>query len=703
MKTWCKILCLVLCFAIFTGCTGGAKPTDPTEKTDPTTQTTSPATDPTYDPGSNGPSKPETPTDPENPSAPTDPSVPTDPSDPQDPSDPSDPQDPSDPSTPTDPDQPGVPSDPVDPGKPGTPPSDGIYDVGVDTLPYSEEVLYQQLFDPNNKIELNLDMPASELQKLQDDYDKYRNFGSKSPIYRMGTLTIKITTASGTTTYRISEVGARMKGNTSRTDFYNSHDGIYKYIHLKLDFQETFDDKTYYGSSAKVWTNEEAREDRKDRTFAALEQLEMRWNKCYDPTYLRETYAYALYRSEGVIAPMTNLCSFDWSNNHMGVYTIVEPVDKAFLEKRFNGDDADGDLYKCGWTNQPANMTSMGSIGIEDEDSGKFYVYDLKTNKKSSTHTALRNLITRLNSPSLTKDEMAKLVDLNSFISYAAVSYFLGNPDDMRNNYNNYYLYFVPSTGKAIVIPYDFDRCLGLTFEWNPTGNGVTKDDPFSDRIAASGNNGGQGQKNPLYLKTVIKGGWYVKEYSEVLKKVASNSMLQHSTFEQWFNRANKIYSNNVKPSRTFRNAEGRDFKFTLADNVAGNLSIQKYLTTKMEYYNKYMANLDGILDYERPEQVIYYIRGGFNNWQDQQQYAMTIKNGKATITLTIDSNIAERERRFKVYNSVQQLWYGGEAISPETTVDYQILGGNGNILLKPGKYLIEFDLETQKITIKSA
>jgi hypothetical protein len=26
----------------------------------------------------------------------------------------------------------------------------------------------------------------------------------------------------------------------------------------------------------------------------------------------------------------------------------------------------------------------------------------------------------------------------------------MGNPDDLRNNYNNAYVYFVPSTGKAV-------------------------------------------------------------------------------------------------------------------------------------------------------------------------------------------------------------------------------------------------------------
>lgn len=642
MKLWYRLLCLLLCTVMLAGCTQDPAQTDPSGGNSLT------QSDPTNDPGSNGPSKPNTPT---NPAPLPDPVVPV--------------------------------------------PDDGIYDVGAEQLPYSEEELYRQLFDPNNKIEIDLDMAASELQKIQDDYDRYRSFGSKSPIYRMGTLKITITTAVGATTYRIDEVGVRMKGNTSRTDFYNSHDGIYKYIHLKLDFQETFDDKDYYGSSAKVWSSEEDREARKDRTFAALEQLEMRWNKCYDPTYLREGYAYELYRSEGVIAPLTNLCSFDWSRNHMGVYCIVEPVDKAFLEKRFEGDDADGDLYKCGW---PATFTNTNSIGVENEDKGQFYTYDLKNNKKTSTHAALKNLITKLNSPSLTKESLAQLVDMDSFLSFAAVSYFLGNPDDLRNNYNNFYLYFVPSTGKAVFIPYDYDRCLGITYEWNPTGNGVTEDDPFGSKIAAQDNNNGQSQKNPLYLNTVVKGGWYVEEFSQVLKDVAANDLLKYSTFESWFNRANGLYGAHVKPSKTFHNAGGRDFKFTLADNVAGNLSMKTYLTRKMNTYNRYMGNLDDILDYERPEQIIYYIRGEFNNWQDVPEYGMTIKDGKAFIVLTFTRNA-----KFKIYNQPQQLWYGTLDMSPDTNVPYETVGNHDNILLYPGTYRIELDLETLQITITNA
>lgn len=670
MKHWKRIISLLLCAVLFSGCTPVNTPDntenstlEQTEGTGGSTAATQPTQGSTQEtnPGSN-----------------------TSPSNPTQPSQPADPADPSSPTQPTDPVTPPVDSVPF--------PNDGIYDIGIDPLPYSEEELYNQLFDLNNKIDINIDMPAAELQKLQDDFDHYRSFGSKSPIYRMANMTITVTTAAGSTVYRINEVGVRMKGNTSRTDFYNSNDGIYKYIHLKVDFQETFDDEAYYGSSAKVWANKDARDERKDRTFATLEQLEMRWNKCYDQTYLKETYAYELYRSEGVLAPLTNLSSFDWSGVHMGIYVIVEPVDKIFIEKRLPKAEQGGDLYKCGW---PANFTNTGSIGIEDEDKGQFYTYDLKSNKKTSDHSALKNFINALNSGSMTKERLAELVDMDNFLSYAAVSYFLGNPDDLRNNYNNFYIYFKKDSGKAIIIPYDFDRCLGVTYEWNPTGNGVTRDDPFSEKVAAQDNNGGRSQENPLYLYSVVKGGLYVQEFADVLRRVEKNNLLTNDSFTNYFMRASTMYAGEETPSKTLRNAEGRQFKFSLADGIGGNLSFKTYITQKMAYYQSCMSNLDSYLDYVRPEKTIYYIRGEFNNWQDTPEYGMKMENGVAVITLTFTKNA-----KFKIYNQAQGLWYGTNDISDDTTVDYTTTGNHDNIYLKPGKYKIIFNPETKLITI---
>ena len=558
----------------------------------------------------------------------------------------------------------------------------------------SEEELYDALFDLNNKIEIDIDMSDAELQKMQDDYTRYKDMGSKSPIYRRANVTITI----NGTAYYIPDVGVRMKGNTSRVNFYKEvNGGIYRAIHLKLDFQETFDDEEYYGSEALNWANKADRTARKNRTFATLEKLELRWNKCYDSTYLRELYAYELYRSEDVLAPLVNLCSMDWSDVHMGVYSINEPVDEVFLEKRLPESALGGDLYKCGWTWEGASFKNTYSIGIEDEDKCEFYCYDLKTNKKTSTHESLITLIKSLNSPTLTKERFAELVDVENFLNYAAVSYFLGNPDDLRNNYNNYYLYFRGDNGKAIIIPYDYDRCLGITVDYNPSGHAMTTDNPFSD-MREGAQNGPQPQDIPLFYLTVTKGGWYVKEYANVLTRVSNNTLLTANTFGRYFDRAKRLYGNDVTPSRNLLNMEGRNFAFELnrtsAASDGNNMSFADYINAKMASFKGYMKNVDQYVNYERPVTPTHFIRGDFNGWANEDKYAMTNENGLMTITVTVRKRFS-----FKVYDNVNGYWYGAEWLPADTTLDFKTDGHN-NINVAAGTYYITFDPENEILTV---
>ena len=60
--------------------------------------------------------------------------------------------------------------------------------IDKDKLPYSQEEIFEQLFDINNYIEINLDISDEELLKIQKDYEEYSERGSKSPIYRQANL-----------------------------------------------------------------------------------------------------------------------------------------------------------------------------------------------------------------------------------------------------------------------------------------------------------------------------------------------------------------------------------------------------------------------------------------------------------------------------------------------------------------------------------
>ncbi len=581
----------------------------------------------------------------------------------------------------------------------GKPPASGTYDLDAVPLPCSQETLYAQLFDLNNKIEISLDMEESEIAKLQSDYDAYSSRGSKSPIYRMADLSITVTTEDGTVcTYILHQVGVRMKGNTSRTSFYSKEDGIYNQIHLKLSFQETFDEEAYYGADALTWQAGD-RAARKERTFATLEKLDLRWNKCADSTYLRELYAYEIYRDQGVLAPHMNLSTLNWSGLHMGIYSINEPVDKIFLEKHLPKEALGGDLYKCGWSYTGASFTSMDSIGIEDEDAGEFYAFDLKTNKKTSSHQSLIRLITELNSEAVTKNSLAQLIDMDNFLSYSAVSWLLGNPDDLRNNYNNFYLYFRGDNGKALFIPYDFDRCFGINMFWNPTGTSCTDDDPFStERMGVDRRDTGadRSQRNPLILYTVARGGYYTGDYARKLEALAQTKWVSIETFSAYFRTAESLYASDAIPHRTFYNNPDQDYRFdfdkTADFSSTENISFREYVAAKLATLEKGLENGDYTAD-----PIIYasyYIRADYTNWDCHPDHTMTPEDGVFVYQLRADSQV-----RLKVYAINTDRWYGSECLSTDSPACET--DGHTNLVLGPGSYTIRFDPVSCQITVE--
>ena len=568
----------------------------------------------------------------------------------------------------------------------------------------NELVIFNEFFNPENHISLYLDISQSELKKIQKDYEKYSSMGSKSPIYRMADLYVTITKPSGEKMeYYIEQVGVRMKGNTSRTNFWDSNSGMYNLVHFKISFQETFDDAVYYGSDALTWADAEARQARKDRTFATLEKIDMRWNKNDDPTYIREHYAYEIYREFGVLAPHTNLASVDIANDHAGVWMFYEPIDKTFLEKNLSPEALGGDLYKLGWTNEGATFTSFSSYGVEDEDASKFYVYDLKTNKKTSDHSSLRNLISTLNSSACNKETFASVVDVDNFLMFAAVSYMIGNPDDLRNNYNNCYIYFRADNGKMMIIPYDMDRGLGVNKDWNPSGNHMTTDSPFND--TAIGNSNSK-QKSPLFTKGILNSSFYKNEYVDALRTVASSDMFKVSTFTESFNIAKNLYSSESRPSKGYGNAWDHYFTFDINKSDGSNMSFSNYISKKAEtvarYVDGYTPDVGGgdTGGSDSDDQMVWdlYLRGNFNNnnWSNQSQYKFK-DLGDGLYSVEVSCSVLFK---FKVYNNYQSgdsAWYNTVDES-KTTAWFEYQGGNRNVQVEAGTYTVYFDTNTKTI-----
>ncbi|OED59522.1 CotH kinase family protein [Acholeplasma laidlawii] len=440
--------------------------------------------------------------------------------------------------------------------------------------------LYDEFFDVNSNVQIKIDIAESELALIQSDYETYASKGSKSPIYRMSNVTFIINGK----THVFEEVGIRMKGNTSRTNFYNQEQGLYHLIHYKLSFKQTFDDEAYY-ANPKVWASKEARDERKDRTFAGMEKLDVKWNKSFDETYSREYWTYEMYSSYGVLAPKITPVNIqlkyrqDYEN--LGVYFALECIDELFLEKRLGSKHLGGDLYKVGWDYEKGGsltMDTINKIGVENEDESYFPVYDLKTNKKNNEHILLKTLIQTLNQDT----DFSSLVNMNYYLVYEAISYLVGNPDDLRHHYNNYYIYFLKDTNQAIFIPYDFDRTFGVTRDWNPSGDGMTSYSPYAKMTTMGGVDD---QINPLVLKTVVKGApeAYLENYKKVILEAMSTKFYKDEMFNEVYQIRKEIYDNAV----SITISDMGYFECLFNYNETKNMKFSSYLSGKTTTINQ--------------------------------------------------------------------------------------------------------------------
>jgi hypothetical protein len=403
---------------------------------------------------------------------------------------------------------------------------------------------FENFFAPTTKVMLDFSLSQASLKAISDN-------GTRTElhdIYSLASLKIEVTTLDQPTqTYCYPIVGVRMKGNTSRTSFVNNDGLINDFVNLKVSF-----------------SSDNPSENRiPNAQFFGMTKLDMKWNRNQDHTQIRQVYSYKMYREFLTMSPEATLggVSFhqvdvqnsDYQSTYMGLYTLIEPMDRRFFARRLgDGPEADGNLYKLLYSQTgPADfsrdnaVSSSGTthirqgnkIGIENNLTNYHPTYDKKTNTVLEDYSDMANLIGLVNETNQYNDEgfrsrLETFIDIEQFIRMEAVAYFIGNPDDFRNNFNNMFVYFVPSTGKAVFIPHDLDRGLGQNGDWDPTENdfayagpSMTRLSPFASALLAPWNGN---RTNPLHRFTVVEGAisTYQSMYRDALEEIAQSGWL---------------------------------------------------------------------------------------------------------------------------------------------------------------------------------
>ena len=430
----------------------------------------------------------------------------------------------------------------------------------------ADKELYYTLWEETTFISLKVDIEPSELQKINEAFES--GDVVKQDTYRKCNLTITVNGKD----YYYEEVGIRMRGNTSRRTFCDENGRIYAYVHYRFSLSETFDGEEYgngaWGSDiAHDWSGDTAgRKARKNRSFATMEKFYYKWNKNYDQTYIREIYANRMFQNYGILAPHITLTQLSIKQNgkmeSLGIGNLYETIDKQFIKRNFDKANKGGDLYKCTYSSGPADLSSAKDYGIGDE-----YNYSLKTNDdptdpEFNNHKYLLEFIKILGEKNSNTfaEKLESVMDMHYFTRFEAVNYAAGNPDCIRNNFNNYYIYFTPA-GKAYIIPYDYDRCFGINKDWNPSGNGMTVAGPYDTHSYGANKK----NSNPLYARTILSSGIakYRKLYQLKLRLVFDGKWMLYENFAPIYNAYRSKYNKYTAPSQAIIDSCGNNIDWS--------------------------------------------------------------------------------------------------------------------------------------------
>lgn len=261
-----------------------------------------------------------------------------------------------------------------------------------------------------------------------------------------------------------------------------------------------------------------------------------------DPTFIREVLGYKLFEAMDVPTPRSSFVDLWVNNTHLGLYTMVEQVDKTFLTRNF--DNNNGNLYKpempagyLSWTkedladqqtgtdnDQDINlgggnlseiMDALQSPETEEESGSKDALpirppgfrdpggmmgpggrgenrgnlleqMSLKTNENKPDHTLLYRFLDVLNNePDETfPQEIEKVLDVDETLRFLAVSALIVHLDNYTGMGHNYYLY--DDNGKFVVIPWDLNMAFG-TFNCSLGYDGLVNfyiDEPTPGEVA---------------------------------------------------------------------------------------------------------------------------------------------------------------------------------------------------------------------------
>ena len=178
-------------------------------------------------------------------------------------------------------------------------------------------------------------------------------------------------------------------------------------------------------------------------------------NLTQDPGMMRERLTFALFEQMGLPAPRVAHMGLFVNEEFIGIYTVVESIDKDFLQRTL-GEDS-GYLYE--FNNVPGWWFDDRWHG-DIESYSK--VFEAKTHESESKGTLcgpIDDMVHAANTAGDFVSAVGALIDLDRFVEHLAAETFMAERDGLMgyDGSNNFYYYRSTRTGLARFLVWDKD------------------------------------------------------------------------------------------------------------------------------------------------------------------------------------------------------------------------------------------------------
>lgn len=294
-----------------------------------------------------------------------------------------------------------------------------------DTTPEPVVDLSDEVFAPDRLLEIEIEMAEADWDQLRRQsrslFDIVGPNCLDAPVESPFSWFVADVTIDGE---RIEQVAVRKKGFLgSLSDTKPS---------LKIKFGEYVDNQRYMG----------------------MKRLTLNNNK-QDEAFINTCLGYHFMAQAGLPAPRCNFASVSVNGQHLGVFSHVDSIKSAFLERHFVS--AEGNLYE-------------GQLA--DFRQGWTGTFQRKNNSTTPERTDIDAAVAALTVPD---DELeaavSSIFDLDAFLTFWATEVLVAHWDGYAGDTNNYYIYNDPASQRFHFIPWGADALFNRNRNLSGTGS----------------------------------------------------------------------------------------------------------------------------------------------------------------------------------------------------------------------------------------